>query len=79
MSNNTDPTNDPTNFKGRVAAAQAENAEWHRQHPDRWAGTRGCQPMNDIERRALADAQTAAKRDLTYGEKQLIIDRLRAR
>jgi hypothetical protein len=26
--------NDPTNFNERFAAAQKENAEWHRQHPN---------------------------------------------
>lgn len=70
---------DPTNYAGRVAAAQAEYAEFYRRNPDGWAGTRGCQPQNDIERRALADAATAANRDLTFAEKMQIIERLRQR
>jgi hypothetical protein len=74
-----DMSNDPTNFAGRVAAAQAENAEWHRQHPTRWAGTNGCNPRNETERRALADAATAAHRDLTFAEKMQIVERLRQR
>jgi hypothetical protein len=74
-----DMSNDPTSFNARVAAAQAENAEWHRQHPTGWAGTTGCNPQNETERRALADAATAAGRDLRYSEKQQIIDRLRQR
>ena len=71
--------NDPTNFNARFAVAQAENAAWHRAHPSGWAGTTGCNPQNETERRALADAQAASTRDLTYAEKQQIIDRLRAR
>ena len=75
----TTVNNDPTNFNARVAAAQAENVAWHRQHPSGWAGTTGAAPQNETERRALADAQSAATRDLTYAEKQVIIDRLRQR
>jgi len=75
----TTVSNDPTNFNARVAAAQAENAAWHRAHPSGWAGTTGCNPQNETERRALADAATAAGRDLRYSEKQVIIDRLRKR
>jgi hypothetical protein len=71
--------NDPTNFNARVAAATAENAAWHRAHPSNWAGTTGCNPQNETERRALADAQAASTRDLTYAEKQQIIDKLRQR
>jgi hypothetical protein len=71
--------NDPTNFNSRFASALKENALWHQAHPSGWAGTTGCNPQNETERRALADAATAAGRDLRYAEKQVIIDRLRAR
>lgn len=82
VSNDNKPavvSSDPTNFAGRVAEAQAINAEWHRQNPTGFAGTQGCNPRNETERRALADAQAASTRDLTYAEKQQVIDRLRAR
>jgi len=65
---------DPSNYAGRVADAQAIAAA-----TPLWAGTTGCNPRNETERRALADAQAAAGRDLRYSEKQIIIDRLRQR
>ena len=56
--------NDPTNYAGRVKTAQAENAEWHRQNPTRWAGTR-----SSINIDAVKAEEKKLGRDLTYAEK----------
>jgi hypothetical protein len=70
---------DPSNYAGRCADAQAAQTAFLAAHLTGWAGTTGCSPKNDIERRALADAQTAAHRDFTFAEKMQIVERLRQR
>jgi hypothetical protein len=69
MSNNGSNT-DSTNFAGRVAEAQAQNAEWHRQHPTGWATT----PAYGIkEARALAFERIRLNRELTTEEHAAIL------